>query len=359
MAVTYVTRSTDGLLETSTDEAASPSQWGWFEQQLVTWLGELCDVQLDVSGIISGSGYQDGVYNDVVLVRSATTQTGGNNLKATVTITGGGVSNVEITQKGNGFLAGDYLIIPNLAEVGGTGSGFQIPVLSAAENIGLIHGPSNGSTDYPSGLQIGVERSDSFGFGHFWYRPSSTSTTYVYDVYRYDNTEIGNGYKSFNVQESRNISMWTDSVGGGKELRVWYCTEPGNEFFFFGDTNYANYAGIVKAVRPDDGTTWPSPDIVSPWTNVHTIPNSVYYRPLSSVVRTTAYTGNNLGTLWNPQDSGILFNTHTLLGRSWVQGYLPSRLYTHYAINKPNDFIYQDGADTYRRVNDVFYIKMN
>ena len=93
MSVTYVTKSTTGLLEISDDELTNPSQWGFWEEQIVAWLGDVCDVQLDVSGIISGSGYQDGTYNDVDLVRSATTQTGGNNMKATVTITGGGVSN--------------------------------------------------------------------------------------------------------------------------------------------------------------------------------------------------------------------------------------------------------------------------
>ena len=138
MPVTYVEKSTTGLLEITSDPVASPSQWSFYEEHIVAWLGEICNMTLDTGNIISGSGYQDGIYSDVELVRTATTQKGGKNLKCTVTVTGGGVSDVQITQKGNGFKAGDYLYIPDLAQVGGTGAGFQIQVASGDASIGCL-----------------------------------------------------------------------------------------------------------------------------------------------------------------------------------------------------------------------------
>lgn len=363
MPVTYNTISTTGLLEISEDHITSPSQWGFWEEQLVAWLGDLCDVQLDVGGIISGSGYQDGVYNDVTLVRSATTQTGGNNMKATVTITGGGVSNVEVTQKGNGFLTGDYLIIPDLAQVGGTGAGFQIPVSSHAENIGLIAGPSdrNVLTNYPVALQLGVERTDSFPFGTMLYRTSSTTTTYMYDIYRYvtNQQQNDNGYGGYTVQQSNNISMWTDSNGDNATLWVMYCNEPGNQFWFCGNSTYDSWWGVAKCTRPANGQVYPPAQDVSEWTSWYCTSSSVTYRPLSSIYYTTAYTGTDLRSITLPSDSGILFNGFAQRGRSWLHGFAPDRLHTHSNTTKTFGHVYQEGAETYRRMTNVSYMRMN
>ena len=85
MPVTYNERTTTGLLEITSDPVATPSMWSWIEEQFIDWAGEVCNLTLDNAGIISGSGYQDGTYNDVEIVRVSTTQKGGNNLKATLT----------------------------------------------------------------------------------------------------------------------------------------------------------------------------------------------------------------------------------------------------------------------------------
>lgn len=72
--------------------------------------------------ITGGSGYTNGVYENVSL-------TGGNGTGATATITiaGGVVSDVELTNGGSLYLVGDSLSAAT-ADIGGSGSGFSVLV---------------------------------------------------------------------------------------------------------------------------------------------------------------------------------------------------------------------------------------
>ena len=174
--------STTGLTE-YTGDPADASMWGWVNDKLIEWMGEICDPQL---GTITnpGTGYVDGVYPNVELRRTASTQNGGNNLLCEVTISGGGVSSVVITQKGNGFATGDELNIPNVAQVGGTGSGFTIEVASADSSLGMIYDVTRSGTSYPRGWLIGADRdAGSYNIGAWINRTSVTSTWYTYDFY--------------------------------------------------------------------------------------------------------------------------------------------------------------------------------
>ena len=361
MPVTYVERSTNGLLEITSDPVASPSMWSWMEEQFIAWVGEICNPTLDTGQIVSGSGYQDGVYNDVDLVRVATTQKGGNNMKVTVTITGGGVSDVQITQKGNGFKAGDYLFVPDLAQIGGTGSGFQIPVATGDASIGLIKGPSDRANleAYPVAMQIGVERTESYSFGYMPRRDSSTSTIYSADIYAYleSSPNSTNGYGQYSVQENASQNNWTDANGDGYILGAIYCSDPGNEFFFFADSAYTSGWGIFKAVQ-DPSETWPDPAQVSPWHCCNFTNSSISCRPLMPTVYTTSYVGATRRSLDGPEDSGILFNKFPLRGRTYSTGITPDRIYTGIGTQAWGH-IYQDGPDTYRRVTNRLYIKIS
>lgn len=362
MAVTFNERSTTGLLEISADEDANPSLWGWWSRQFNDWAGEICNPTLNTSAIVSGSGYQDGVYDGVDLFRVATTQTGGLNMKATVTVSGGGVSDVQITTKGNGFKEGDYLYIPDLAQVGGTGSGFQIPVASGDATVGLIKGSEErlNTSNYPVGVQIGVERADSYNFGFMPYRTSSTTTNYMYEIYQYSQSTSNNGYGGYNAQNSTSIASWTDGNGDGYNIWSAYCTEANNRFFFAGDNNYDTWWGLIEAVQDPAEGPWPDREIVSPWTAVWATGSSnFYYRPCLSVIYTTAYSGAEYRTLHEPVDAGILFGNHSMRGRSYTTGMVPDRIYTANESTKPYGQVYQDGATTYKRMTNVFYLRMN
>jgi hypothetical protein len=72
--------------------------------------------------ITGGSGYTNGVYEGVAL-------TGGNggNAIATITVSGGAVTTVTITNGGYSYIVGDVLSA-SVSDIGGTGSGFSVPV---------------------------------------------------------------------------------------------------------------------------------------------------------------------------------------------------------------------------------------
>lgn len=75
-----------------------------------------------LGAITGGSGYVDGSYTDVPLTGGA-----GANATADITVSGTAVTAVTIVFRGAGYEVGDTLSADN-SDLGGTGSGFSIPV---------------------------------------------------------------------------------------------------------------------------------------------------------------------------------------------------------------------------------------
>lgn len=80
-----------------------------------------------VGSITGGTGYTDGTYPGVALTYSSGSRFSGAPT-ATVTVSGGAVTAVAITQAGLGFYAADTILTASAATIGGTGSGFSVPV---------------------------------------------------------------------------------------------------------------------------------------------------------------------------------------------------------------------------------------
>ncbi|HKM43867.1 MAG TPA: hypothetical protein VJY12_00250, partial [Dysgonamonadaceae bacterium] len=72
--------------------------------------------------IVGGSGYTDGTYKDVPLTGGT-----GTGAEATIEVEDGAVTSVTITKDGKGYAVEDELSA-TAAKVGGTGSGFKVPV---------------------------------------------------------------------------------------------------------------------------------------------------------------------------------------------------------------------------------------
>ena len=72
--------------------------------------------------IVGGSLYTDGTYTDVALTGGT-----GTGAKATIEVEDGAVTKVTITKDGKGYAVGDELSAA-ADDVGGTGSGFKVPV---------------------------------------------------------------------------------------------------------------------------------------------------------------------------------------------------------------------------------------
>jgi len=103
-----------------------------------------------LGGITAGSGYTNGTYNGVALSGGS-----GSGATANVTVSDGKVTAVTLVNKGVGYAASDLLgVTPNL--VGGTGTGFSIPVSTIETNrIGVLASTvTTGGTGYTNGETV-------------------------------------------------------------------------------------------------------------------------------------------------------------------------------------------------------------
>lgn len=80
-----------------------------------------------LSTITGGTGYNNGTYYDVELTGGS--GTAGASANATIVISGGSVTSLTLTDGGSLYAVGDVLSANNI-NIGGSGSGFSVPVLS-------------------------------------------------------------------------------------------------------------------------------------------------------------------------------------------------------------------------------------
>lgn len=80
--------------------------------------------------ITGGSGYNNGTYFNVPLTGGS-----GTSAYATITVSSGEVSDVEIVNGGSFYVVGDVLTTAN-TNIGGSGTGFSVPVTNVANTTG-------------------------------------------------------------------------------------------------------------------------------------------------------------------------------------------------------------------------------
>ena len=113
--------------------------------------------------ITGGSSYTSGTYNGVAL-------TGGTGSLATanIVVSGGGVTSTTLVQPGTGYTVGDVLSAP-ASSIGGTGSGFHVPVatiVSPTPNGTGLWGISRGNNttgDNVAAIRATSEGDDTIG----------------------------------------------------------------------------------------------------------------------------------------------------------------------------------------------------
>lgn len=124
--------------------------------------GGLYGPLVTLGAITGGSGYVSAVYTNVPL-------TGGSGFgaKATISVTAGVVAGVSVTNAGSHYTSGDTLSAA-AANLGGSGSGFSIPVnIVSTTGTGLLGllGPITGGTGGTSGTYAGVSLTGGSGSG--------------------------------------------------------------------------------------------------------------------------------------------------------------------------------------------------
>jgi hypothetical protein len=83
-----------------------------------------------IGTVTAGSGYNNGVYTNVSVTGGT-----GNGAAATIVVSGGVVTSVNITNGGSLYSVGDVLSATN-TDIGGTGTGFSFPVVTIANAAG-------------------------------------------------------------------------------------------------------------------------------------------------------------------------------------------------------------------------------
>jgi hypothetical protein len=112
--------------------------------------------------IAGGSGYAAGTYTNVPL-------TGGSGFGAlaTVTVSGGSVVNLSLTNPGSHYTGADTLSA-TAASIGGSGTGFSVPVVTVSTTgtgmLGLL-GPITGGSGGVAGTYAGVSLTGGSGSG--------------------------------------------------------------------------------------------------------------------------------------------------------------------------------------------------
>jgi hypothetical protein len=87
-----------------------------------------------LGSITGGSSYTNGTYSPVFLTGGT-----GNSAQATVVVSGNAVTSVTIIYQGRDYTAGDTLSA-NASGLGGTGSGFSVPVATTTTYAGVLDG---------------------------------------------------------------------------------------------------------------------------------------------------------------------------------------------------------------------------
>lgn len=126
----FITPQTENGTVRSVLTAADNQAQGIFEK---TRTGVIANV--DIFSIISGSGYTPVSGSQVYQRVNLTPVTGtGSSAYADITVENGKISDVDVIYGGEGYANGDVLTVNN-ADVGGTGSGFEITVSNVERRI--------------------------------------------------------------------------------------------------------------------------------------------------------------------------------------------------------------------------------
>ena len=155
--------------------------------------------RIGTTGVVAGgAAYTNGVYANVAL-------TGGSGAGAigTVTVAGGAVTGIVITNSGSGYKVGDSLSAA-AATVGGTGAGFSVPIATLRAGVKTTGAITAGS-GYADGIYLNVPLTGGVGTGAK--ATISISNGVVSNVTM---TDGGSGYL---VTDS--LSAATNSIGGG------------------------------------------------------------------------------------------------------------------------------------------------
>ena len=121
-------------------------------------LAQMSSTIASLGTITGGSGYTDGTYNNVTLFAQNHNDT--IPKPATIVVSGGQVISVTMTGTTRGVRTTTILHAPNINEIGGTGSGFSVPVTAVGgggnNNVVVGRNAANGVTTGSNNTYLGT-----------------------------------------------------------------------------------------------------------------------------------------------------------------------------------------------------------
>ena len=359
MVATYGTISTTG--RAWWDATATDTITDQLDEQIKLWLGEVCNPVLDAATLVGGSGYTDGTYSNVELIRS-TNQLNGKNLEADVTVSSGAVSAVTITQKGHGFKTGDTLVVSSTAQVGGTGSGFSIDLASADASLCLIKSPDDSSSSTSRhGWSFGHGRgATNATYGSQWYLSSDTSSQFYHThFYNWSDSTSNNNFGTYTNNSTENHDGWYEGIGDGRFFEyAWEADEANNNsYFVFSDSYYKHTKGLIKLVR-DPAQTFPPEASLSKWATIGGDINQLEQSAVYNGPQNDAFIGSRWHGVLHPEDNNALMRGFSVYCRSIFAGQWPTNvaLGNHYGGSLGS--ILSNGTEQWRKISDFLWVKV-
>jgi len=282
--------------------------------------------------ITGGTGYTAGTYTGVVMTLSSGS-TATTYPTATIVVSGGAVTSVTLTSNGVGFKDTTTVLTAPAASIGGTGSGFSVPVASLASGTGntavgyqALTNTTVGTNNMGLGYQAGLNNSTGIGNGFIGYAAGQGNTSGSYNMgigfqalYTQSNgsNNIAIGYQAAYTQSTNSFTtaigtqaLYSNSTGAS-------CTAIGGQALY-NNTGASNTAIGYQAGRGQ-----------SPYANANTSgTNNVYigYQTVGSAATNTnemviGYQAIGLGS-----NTTVIGNSSTTLTKAF--GVITSTVYT-------------------------------
>jgi len=228
-------------------------------------------IRAPLGAITAGAAYTDGTYTAVALTGGT-----GTGALATIIVAGGVVITVTVTYQGKGYTAGDTLSA-SAADIGGTGSGFSVPVSSIGgyavvmdgQNYWRVSSPWQAIT-WPTDRYFTFTQNNFFA-GSIRYFGASTSGAPLWlgsgIGHKFDRTYIATTTATECVQLFDN-SATNDPGNAFLDLNI-ACETPSvtSTFFLYGARN----SPILQSFRFRSDTNEASTSIFSTDTNLTTV----------------------------------------------------------------------------------------
>jgi hypothetical protein len=170
---------------------------------------QLCTTGVATLGAITGgTGYTDGTYPGVVMTLSSGSAAG-TYPTATIVVAGGVVTTVTITSAGTRFVNTTTVLTAPAASIGGTGSGFSVPVAT------LVYGSANTGVGHQAILRTTVGGANT-AIGYQAGRENTTGS---------GNTSFGGlaGYAGVTASNNTSIGFYALRLAtGGSNVGLGY-----------------------------------------------------------------------------------------------------------------------------------------